>query len=129
MPQSEETPASLPLLDEHPQVKSARDEVPPEPVAASSGPVTVDGPADTPRQYGRLASAQDRDRPARGSVAELSLRLEHLPAGHPSSPYNDDGTLKAPVPRLKDLELPLPGEDRSAASGPSRDHAELGGAS
>jgi len=126
--QLDEAPASLTLLDEHPQVKSARDEVPLDPVAASGGPAPVDGAADTRRQYDRPAPAHDRDRPARGSVAELSLRLERLPAGHPSSPYNDDGTLKAPVPRLKDLELPLPGEDRPAAPGPPRDHAELGGA-
>ena len=49
------------------------------------------------------------DRPERGSVAELRLRLERLPAGHPSSPYHDDLTRKPPVTRLKDLELPLTG--------------------
>src|SRR5450755_3114396 len=52
------------------------------------------------------------DRPARGSPADLRLRLEHLPQGHPSSPYHDDGTPKPPLARLKNLELPLPGEER-----------------
>src|ERR1700733_12354724 len=46
------------------------------------------------------------DRPKRGSLVDLRQRLERLPPGHPSSPYNDDMTPKAPVPRLKDLELP-----------------------
>jgi len=47
------------------------------------------------------------DRPKRGSLVDLRQRLERLPPGHPSSPYNDDMTPKAPVPRLKDLELPV----------------------
>jgi hypothetical protein len=52
------------------------------------------------------------DRPERGSLAELRQRLERLPAGHPSSPYNDDLTRKLPVASLKDLELPLHGTER-----------------
>ncbi len=60
------------------------------------------------------------DRPARGSQAELRQHLERLPAGHPSSPYHDDGSRKPPVVRLKDLELPLsddaaPGETEAQA--------------
>jgi hypothetical protein len=47
------------------------------------------------------------DRPERGSLVDLRRRLERLPPGHPSSPYNDDLSPKASVPRLKDLELPL----------------------
>ena len=46
-------------------------------------------------------------------MAELLLRLDRLPDGHPSSPYHDDGTRKSPVMRLKDLELPLPDEERT----------------
>jgi len=52
------------------------------------------------------------DRPERGTLADLRLRLERLPAGHPSSPYNDDFSRKPPVARLKDLELPLQGSER-----------------
>ena len=47
------------------------------------------------------------DRPERGSLADLRQRLDRLPPGHPSSPYNDDLTRKPPVARLKDLELPF----------------------
>src|SRR6202042_1042537 len=43
----------------------------------------------------------------RGSIEDLRQRLERLPPGHPSSPYNDDLTRKPPVARLKDLELPF----------------------
>ena len=47
------------------------------------------------------------DRPLRGSVTDLRQRLELLPPGHPSSPYQDDGSRRSPVIRLKDLELPV----------------------
>ena len=57
----------------------------------------------------QLDSPRIADRPERGSLADLRLRLERLPAGHPSSPYNDDLSRKPPVARLKDLELPLQG--------------------
>jgi hypothetical protein len=39
----------------------------------------------------------------------MSAQLEALPPGHPSSPWNEDGTRKPPPPRLRDMELPLPG--------------------
>jgi hypothetical protein len=42
--------------------------------------------------------------------AELQERLERLPPGHPSSPYNDDGSPKPPLPDLSDYELPIPGD-------------------
>src|ERR1022692_955834 len=61
------------------------------------------------------------DRPARGSTADLRQRLERLPQGHPSSPYHDDGTPKPPLARLKNLELPLPGEEREPNGGARRD--------
>src|ERR1700683_783509 len=57
------------------------------------------------------AALSDRPRiagpPKPGSCVDWRQRLERLPPGHPSSPYNDDLTPKAPVPRLKDLELPV----------------------
>ena len=68
----------------------------------------------TPPDLPRLA-----DRPERGSLAELRQRLERLPAGHPSSPYNDDLTRKLPVTSLKDLELPLHGTERDLNGAPS----------
>jgi hypothetical protein len=42
--------------------------------------------------------------------AELQERMERLPRGHPSSPYNDDGTRKPPPLDLSDYELPIPGD-------------------
>ena len=36
--------------------------------------------------------------------------MERLPPGHPSSPYNDDGSPKPPLPDLSDYELPIPGD-------------------
>jgi hypothetical protein len=89
----------------------------------------------TPPDLSRLA-----DRPERGSLAELRQRLERLPAGHPSSPYNDDLTRKLPVASLKDLELPLHGTERDlngsakqfehqlAGAAPPADQAETAGA-
>jgi len=56
------------------------------------------------------------DRPARGSLAELGLRLERLPAGHPSSPYEDTGARRAALQQLRQLELPLADEERESDS-------------
>jgi hypothetical protein len=71
-----------------------------------------------PNAGSRAGTAPDlpqfAERPERGSLADLRRRLERLPAGHPSSPYSDDFTRKSPVVRLKDLELPLQGGERSA---------------
>ena len=55
-----------------------------------------------------------QDRPARGSLAELRLRLERLPAGHPSSPYEDTGARKPAPQQLRQLELPLADEERES---------------
>jgi hypothetical protein len=40
------------------------------------------------------------------SPGRLQQRLDNLPDGHPSSPRNEDGSLRAPAVSLKDLELP-----------------------
>jgi hypothetical protein len=67
------------------------------------------GPADY------AARPPDRpERPARGSVAELRLRLGRLPAGHPSSPYDDQGLPRSSPQQLRQLELPLAEEERDA---------------
>jgi hypothetical protein len=42
--------------------------------------------------------------------AELQERMERLPPGHPSSPYNDDGSRKPAPPDLSEYELPIPGD-------------------
>ena len=55
-----------------------------------------------------------QDRPARGSVAEFRLRLERLPAGHPSSPWDDQGMPRPTPQQLRQLELPLADEERDA---------------
>jgi hypothetical protein len=36
--------------------------------------------------------------------------MERLPPGHPSSPYNDDGTRKPPVPDPFEHDYPIPGD-------------------
>jgi predicted kinase len=41
-----------------------------------------------------------------GARNQLGRRLADLPPGHPSSPYETDGSRRAPVTRLRDLELP-----------------------
>ncbi len=64
------------------------------------------GPAD--------GVSMPQDRPARGSLAELRLRLERLPAGHPSSPYDDTGAFRPSPQQLRQLELPLADEERDA---------------
>ena len=62
------------------------------------------------------------DRPAPYSYADLQERLNRLPRGHPSSNYNADGSRRPPPLRLRDLELPLPGDsptgDGSPGEGP-----------
>jgi hypothetical protein len=89
------------------------------------------GQLTEPGAPNREATAADRpqsgDRPERGSLAEMQQRLERLPPGHPSSPYNDDLTRKPPVVRLKDLELPLQGNEHGpngAATNHEPDPAE-----
>jgi predicted ABC-type ATPase len=42
--------------------------------------------------------------------AGLQELLEQLALGHPSSPYNADGSRKPPPPDLSDYELPIPGD-------------------
>lgn len=55
-----------------------------------------------------------RGRPAAGSLADLRMRLDRLPDGHPSSPYEDGGTLKPLPHRLRQLELGLPAPERDS---------------
>src|SRR5215472_7380476 len=75
----------------------------------------------SPEPLSQLDPPRIADRPGRGSLADLRQRLERLPAGHPSSPYNDDLSRKPPAARLKDLELPLQGSERDT-NGTARQH-------
>jgi hypothetical protein len=83
------------------------------------------GQLTEPSAPNQESTAADRpqfvDRPERGSLAEMQQRLERLPPGHPSSPYNDDLTRKPPVARLKDLELPLQGNE-NGPNGAAKHH-------
>jgi predicted kinase len=51
------------------------------------------------------------DHPHPWSREDLQQRLERLPRGHPSSPYNADGSRKPPPPELRALELPASTDD------------------
>jgi hypothetical protein len=67
------------------------------------------------------------DKPAETRVPpeNLQQRLERLPPGHPSSPYNDNGSRKPPPPNPRPNELPLPDDppDQPAAGPPDQKQA------
>src|ERR1017187_3808520 len=77
------------------------------------------------RTGGDVSVARQQDRPLAVKKAndDLTQRMERLPPGHPSSPYNDDGTRKPPVARPADRELPLP-DEQPADTGPDSPDAE-----
>jgi hypothetical protein len=58
-------------------------------------------------------------------IAELRERMEQLPPGHPSSPYNDDGSRKPPPPDLSVYELPIPGDPDYQPEPPRASEADL----
>lgn len=68
-------------------------------------------PEDRMEQYVRPDRMRPQEQGAPGEVgagrADLGGRLERLRPGHPSSPYREDGSRKADVPKLADLELPV----------------------
>lgn len=45
-----------------------------------------------------------------GSKQDMRRRLDGLAHGHPSSPYNEDGTRKPPVTDLREYQIPEPAE-------------------
>jgi predicted ABC-type ATPase len=59
---------------------------------------------DRQRWVDRLANLEN---PATARDA-LKARMHRLEPGHPSSPWNSDGTPRPPVPRLSDLDHPKP---------------------
>ncbi len=65
------------------------------------------------------ASDAARLREADPVKAQLQDRMERLPPGHPSSPYNDDGSRKPPVPDPFKNDYPIPGDPDYQPDAPS----------
>ncbi len=65
----------------------------------------------------RRAAPGAAGQPQAGSIAELRGRLERLPDGHPSSPYDDAGWLKPSPTRLRQFELGLPARSLGTSAG------------
>src|SRR5215468_11481206 len=86
----------------------------PSPVTMARSP-NVREVAPVPSADDRLADVPPSADPVRQRepdpiVAQLQERMERLPHGHPSSPYNDDGSRKPLLPDLSKYELPIPGD-------------------
>jgi predicted kinase len=64
------------------------------------------------------ADQQPLDRRDSTSPDQLRERIDRLPPGHPSSPYDADGTPRQPIPRLRDLET-FDGTDNDRPSDPA----------
>lgn len=124
-----ETAAALgePLLAGPGPAEPAEPGEPAEP-AAPAEPATPSGPGHPgPASHGateqppgravRRAAPAATGQPSVGSLAELQARLEKLPDGHPSSPYDDDGWLRPAPTRLRQLELGVPGRPAGTQSG------------
>ena len=67
-----------------------------------------------------LSSSADRrgDAPAASAAARLAERLDRLPPGHPSSPYEADGSRREPTVSLRDLDTEI-AEDADFESPPN----------
>ncbi len=110
------SPASASADPYHPQVAtaSAVPDAAPTPTAQAAASVSH------PEPGGRRVAGDQRGRPGPGSLSDLRSRLDQLPDGHPSSPYEDDGAAKPLPHRLKQLELGLPAPERDAGDGTPR---------
>ena len=64
------------------------------------------------RPGGEPAARSPAAGPRPGSIGDLLARLDRLPDGHPSSPYEDGGLAKPLPHRLRQLELGLPAPER-----------------
>ena len=91
------------LVEQEPSVDPLR------PHPAEHGPEPHGGPAPHPSEA-HFRSEDDHPPETSHPAPELRERLERLPPGHPSSPFNTDGTRKPPPADLARLELPLPDE-------------------
>jgi hypothetical protein len=105
-----ESTVDLPRLA--PQSASPHPAVVAQPATASSAPPAATQ-ASAPAESTGFARA---GRSPKGSLAELRSRLARLPAGHPSSPYDDAGQVRPMPTGLKQLELGLPAPEREPAS-------------
>ena len=88
------------------------------------------GPQDR-ATYAQPTSDAPRLREHDPVKAQLQARMERLPPGHPSSPYNDDGSRKPPVPDPFKNDYPIPGDPdyqpdapRNAETGPTSNSAD-----
>jgi hypothetical protein len=89
-------------------------------VTERAGDGGMAGSRDTPTEQQSSADSVRKNWPDKADP-ELVKRLEQLRPGHPSSPYNADGTRKPPVPDTTDSELPIPGDPDYEADTPEAD--------
>jgi len=83
---------------------------------AAAGPLQARQSAEPVQAIGAQIIALAA-RPSAGSLADLRSRLARLPAGHPSSPYEDGGHSRPSPTRLRQLELGLPAPGREPGDG------------
>src|ERR1022692_88606 len=78
---------------------------------AENGQADLPGPPESADQSQRrqLADRLVRATDAGTALGELRKRAEQLPCGHPSSPWNEDGSRRAPEKAPADFELPETG--------------------
>jgi hypothetical protein len=105
-------------------------------VTERAGESGMAGPRDHVAEQERTpdpARPRESDHPgeAPAQSADLQSRLEHLPVGHPSSPFRGDGSRKPRPPDLADYELPLPDElpaspEQPGPDLPAKDSARIG---
>jgi hypothetical protein len=86
----------------------------PDPAVAGPAPVR---PASGSAGASALSVLAPTVRPTAGSLPDLRSRLSRLPAGHPSSPYEDGGQARPLPTRLRQLELGLPAPGRAPGDG------------
>src|SRR5262249_34542571 len=87
-----------------------------EPITRYDGAVTeraegglMAAPKDRTAEHEQIPDSV-RTRESDPVRAELRQRMERLPPGHPSSPYNDDGSRKPSVPDPFEHNYPIPGD-------------------
>ena len=86
-------------------------------VTEHAGSGLMAGPTD--RAPEQLGPDSVRTRESDPVGAELRQRMERLPPGHPSSPYNGDGSRKPPVPDPFEHDYPIPGDPDYQRDAPS----------
>ena len=99
------------------EVAPARPETPVPPTEPRKRASSPGQPAARARSQRRPTPLGPAGRAPAGSLADLRSRLDRLPDGHPSSPYEDGGHAR-PLPiLLKHLELGLPAPGRELGGG------------